>query len=185
MELCGDEDMAGLVAALQRSDVNDLAEVDRLVARFPEDPRLHFIRGSILAGKQQHSDAHASLSRAVELAPEFHIARYQLGFFELTSGEVDQALSTWGPLQRLPADFYLRKFVDGLIRLVRDEFDEALALMREGIALNRENEPLNNDIRLLMRECEKLPRGDVSGEPGDQSATSIILGQFGRKPTQH
>ncbi len=186
MELCGDEEMARLVKSLEGDDVNDIAQVDKLLTRYPADPRLHFMRGSILAGKQQPIEAHAALARAVELAPEFHIARYQLGFFELTSGEVDRALSTWGPLQRLPAHFYLRKFVDGLIHLVRDEFDDALARMREGIALNHENEPLNNDIRLLMRECEKLPRGGGDGGgAGDQSATSVILGQFDPKPVRH
>ncbi|WEK46114.1 MAG: hypothetical protein P0Y56_13980 [Candidatus Andeanibacterium colombiense] len=186
MELCGDEEMAGLMEALQKDDTTDLAEVDRLLQRFANDPRLHFMRGSILAGQQQPLEAHSALMRAVQLAPEFHIARYQLGFFELTSGEVDRALSTWGPLQRLPADFYLRKFVDGLIHLVRDEFDEALTLMREGLALNRENEPLNNDIRLLMRECEKLPHGaKASGEESDLSATSMLLGQFVGKPAEH
>ena len=185
MELCSDEQMAGLVEALQGDDTNDLAKVDQLLQRFANDPRLHFMRGSILAGRQQPLEAHSALTRAVQLAPDFHIARYQLGFFELTSGEVDRALSTWGPLQRLPAEFYLRKFVDGLIHLVRDEFDEALALMREGIALNLENEPLNNDIRLLMQECEKLPRSQGSGEEGDLSATSVLLGQFGIRPTEH
>ena len=186
MELCGDEEMAGLVRALQSDGSNDLAEVDRLVQRFPDDPRLQFMRGSILAGRQQPLEAHSALTRAVQLAPEFHIARYQLGFFELTSGEVDRALSTWGPLQRLPADFYLRKFVDGLIHLVRDEFRDALALLREGIALNRENEPVNNDIRLLIQECEKLPRKSGDADlASDLSATSVLLGQFGYKPSEH
>ncbi|RZA18364.1 MAG: hypothetical protein EOP02_20240, partial [Proteobacteria bacterium] len=70
--------MAGLVKALQGSDADDLAAVDRLAARYPADPRLHFMRGSILAGRKKPIEAHAALSRAVELAPDFHIARYQL-----------------------------------------------------------------------------------------------------------
>lgn len=186
MDLCSDEEIAGLVSALQSADADDLAQVDGMLRRFPDDPRLHFIRGSILAGRQDALKAHAALARAVELAPDFHIARYQLGFFELTSGEVDRALSTWGPLQRLPADFYLRKFVDGLIHLVRDEFDQALTLMHEGIALNRENEPLNSDIRLLMSECEAARNANRADDDasGDLSATSVILGQFVHK-TRH
>lgn len=186
MELCGDDDMASLVKSLQNEGTNDLAQVDEALARYPDDPRLHFMRGSIQAARQQPIEAHSALARAVQLAPDFHIARYQLGFFELTSGEIDRALSTWAPLLRLPADFYLRKFVEGLIHLVRDEFDDALAAMREGISLNTENEPLNNDIRLLMRECEQLPHdGGEGGEPNDRSATSFFLGQFGHKSTQH
>lgn len=186
MELCDDETMAGLVQTMQRSNADDLVAVDGLIARYPADPRLHFMRGSILAGRKEPMEAHAALSRAVELAPDFQIARYQLGFFELTSGEVDQALSTWGPLLRLPEDAYLRKFVEGLTHLIRDEFALASARMREGIALNRENEPLNNDIRLLLAECEKSNDDghQVPSEDDDStlSATSLILSQFGNRP---
>jgi len=189
MDLCSDEELAGLVKAIERAEDGGLAPVALLIERYPGDPRLHFMRGSILTGQKQALEAHAALSRAVELAPDFHLARYQLGFFELTSGEVDRALSTWGPLLRLPADAPLRLFVEGLTHMVRDEFPEAIGKMREGITRNRENEPLNHDIRLLVGECEKLAGGeppDDAREDGggpDLSATSIILGQFARGPS--
>jgi len=204
MVLCSDAEMAALIeAAEQASSGGDTAPVDALIARFPEDPRLHFMRGSLLAGGGRPLEAHGSLARAVELAPDFHLARYQLGFFELTSGEVDEALSTWGPLLRLPEGAYLRRFVEGLTHLIRDEFGEAIACLRSGIALNRENEPLNNNIRLLIGQCEALRAGgeaqggsekDGREESGrassrheeeggsDLSATSILLGQFSRTP---
>jgi tetratricopeptide (TPR) repeat protein len=188
MELCSEEEMSALVQAIQSDDRGDLAAVDKFLQIYRDDPRLHFMRGSILAARQRHVEAHASLARAVELAPEFHIARYQLGFFELTSGEADKALSTWGPLLRLPEEFYLRKFVEGLTCLIRDEFDQAVALMREGLALSTENEPLNNDIRLLMGEAEKAAKQGKPSDPGeegsDRSATSVLLG-FSDKPTRH
>lgn len=190
MDLCSDEELAGLAKAVEGARDDGLAAVALLLERYPGDPRLHFMRGSILAGQKQPLEAHAALSRAVELAPDFHLARYQLGFFELTSGEVDRALSTWGPLLRLPAEAPLRLFVEGLTHMVRDEFPEAIGRMREGIARNRENEPLNNDVRLLIGECEKLAGGerpddvgkDAEGdaEGSDLSATSVILGQFAR-----
>jgi tetratricopeptide (TPR) repeat protein len=188
MTLCSDAELETLVEAIQGNDRDDLAQVDALAARYPEDARLHFLRGSILAGRQRPIEAHAALARAVALAPDFAIARYQLGFFELTSGEVDQALSTWGPLLRLPEEHYLRHFVEGLTHLVRDEFAEAIARMQSGMALNQENPPLNNDIRLLICECEKLARGETASLPdaaSDQSLTSLMLGQFGTGSTRH
>lgn len=193
MILCADTEIAALVESIQSGDGDDLPQIDGLIARFPQDPRLHFLRGSILAGRQRAIEAHAALSRAVELAPDFHVARYQLGFFELTSGEVDRALSTWGPLLRLPEDNYLRVFVEGLTHLARDEFTEAIARMQAGMALNAENTPLNNDIRLLIVECEKLASGESgggdagggSGDMSDLSATSIMLGQFSPGSTKH
>lgn len=180
MTLCDDSELQQLIAAIQSDDGNDLVEVDRLLARFPEDPRLLFMKGSILASKQMAIQAHEALARAVALAPDFHIARYQLGFFELTSGEADRALSTWGPLLRLAEDHYLRRFVEGLTHLVRDEFASAIAELEAGLALNRENKPLNNDIKLILVECRKLAaEGAGDGNDGDLSATSLLLGQFG------
>ncbi len=185
MELCSDGEMAALLKAVEREEEDDLAAVDSALQRFPEDPRLHFMRGSILAGRQQPLPAHTALSRAVDLAPDFHLARYQLGFFELTSGEVDQALSTWGPLLRLTEDAYLRRFAEGLTHLVRDEFDRAVERLEAGIAANSENEPLNQDIRMLIAACENAATGQTNGSAHgestqDKSATSILLGQFNR-----
>lgn len=186
MSLCEDADIDALVAAIQGDDQHDLSKVDALIARFPDDPRLHFLKGSILAGRGRSIEAHASLSKAVELAPEFHLARYQLGFFELTSGEVDRALSTWGPLLRLSEENCLRHFVEGLTHLIRDEFSEAIDRMNSGMALNPDNVPLNNDIRLLIAEAEKLAAAERPAEGDeDSSATSIFLGQFGPGNTRH
>jgi Flp pilus assembly protein TadD len=189
MKLCDDSEIEALTAAIRDDDSGDLAEVDRLLARFPDDARLHFLRGSILAGRQRATEAHSALTRAVELAPDFHIARYQLGFFELTSGEADQALSTWGPLLRLGQDHYLRLFVEGLAHLVRDEFAEAMEKMKAGVAANTENAPLNHDIGLLVAECEKASAlgNQARSEPeeSDLSATSIMLGRFSPSSTTH
>lgn len=191
MKLSDESEIEALLEAIRGDDAQDLAQADRLLARFPDDPRLHFLRGSILAGRQRAIEAHSSLSRAVELAPDFHIARYQLGFFELTSGEADKALSTWRPLLRLPQTHHLRLFVEGLTHLVRDEFADAIRKMKAGMAANTENPPLNNDIALLVAECEKLAGGsdeDSSGaerEDSDLSATSLMLGQFSPGSTKH
>lgn len=190
MTSCPDEEIAALSQALEKDNNDGAPELDALLSRYPDDPRLHFLQGSIHAATSNHVLAHKSLSRAVELAPDFHIARYQLGFFELTSGEADAALSTWGQLLRLSDQNYLRHFVEGITHLIRDEFDAALGKMQSGIALNQENEPLNNDIRLLMEQTEKLMSGntvsaDYDSGSDDQSATSILLGQFGSEPTKH
>lgn len=190
-DLCPEEEVAVLLQALE-GEGDDIAELDARLANYPNDPRLHFMKGSVLAGIGKAIEAHASLSRAVELAPEYHLARYQLGFFELTSGEADRALSTWGPLLRLPKDAYLRQFVEGLTAMIRDEFEQAIQRFEEGIALNSENAPMNADIELLLEQCRTIAgrdSGQTTAYPdsnGDeQSATSVLLGQFGKSPTRH
>lgn len=183
---CMDEELQELMQAIEGNDGTDLMRVDRLIADYPDDPRLHFLRGSILAGIGRPIEALPALNRAVDLAPDFAIARFQLGFFQLTSGEAANALGTWGPLALLPTDHYLRKFVAGLTHLIRDEFAEAQIQLREGIALNQENPPLNRDMQLIVDQVQALGSdqptadGDVSA-----SATSFLLGQLSGRGTTH
>lgn len=181
--LASDVEIAELVQAIESIDAGDDDKVGTLIRQYPEDPRLHFMQGSILAGKGRAIEAHKAMSRALELAPAFALARYQLGFFEMTSGEPERALSTWGPLLAAPRDNYLRVFVEGMTHLIRDEFVEAIARFEAGIALNNENVPMNNDIHLLIAECRKLlERSDGSGDD-ELSATSLLLNRFGGSGT--
>lgn len=173
--LCTDEQLSELVQAMQSGE-DQLDRVEALLAEFPEDARLHFLRGSMLVGAGRLIEAHRSLSRAVEIAPEFAIARFQLGFFQLTSGEADRAIETWGPLDRLPDGHYLRAFVDGLRCLIRDDFNGAISRLREGIGLNTENPPLNRDMQLIIDQCLPLAAGGDAAEA--VSETSLILKQF-------
>lgn len=177
--LCGDDEMQALMTAIQSDDSDEIARIDRLLARHPDDPRLHFLRGSVLAGIGRPIEALSSLKQAVALAPDFAIARFQLGFFQLTSGEAADALGTWGPLALLPGDHYLRLFVTGLTHLIRDEFPQTIAALDAGIAANAENPPLNRDMRLIIDKVEQIPETAKEEEDETISATSLLLGQFG------
>jgi tetratricopeptide (TPR) repeat protein len=184
--LASDAEIAALVETISGADADDDGAVRALLVRYPDDPRLHFMLGSVLAGRGLAIEAHSAMSRAVELAPAFALARYQLGFFELTSGEPERALSTWGPLLVAPSNNYLRVFVEGMTHLIRDEFAEAIEKFQAGIALNHENPPMNADIQLLVAECRRLQdRGPASGAGDDEevSATALLLGRFGGNRT--
>jgi tetratricopeptide (TPR) repeat protein len=182
--LCDDAELQALMTAIQSDERDEIAQVDRLLARHPDDPRLHFLRGSILAGIGRPIEALATLKNAVALAPDFAIARFQLGFFQLTSGEAADALSTWGPLALLPDAHYLRSFVGGLTYLIRDEFAEAIAQLEAGIAANAENLPLNRDMQLIIDRTRAL-LDPAAPEPSSASATSLLLGQFGGPSRSH
>ena len=180
-ELCEEGELQTLVEVIQSSqDSNsDVARIEALLHRYPGDPRLHFLRGSVLVGAGRHIDAHQSYSKAVEIAPDFAIARFQLGFFELTSGEAQASLETLAPLQNLPDTHYLKMFTAGLFSLIRDDFSQAIAHFKSGIEANSENLPLNNDMQLLIDECAPLAKSLQSNETG-VSETSLILNQFSK-----
>jgi tetratricopeptide (TPR) repeat protein len=183
MTLCSDEEIGQLLGAMEAGTSDELALAERLIDAYPDDARLHFLRGSMLAGRSRPIEAHASLSRAVELAPDFALARFQLGFFELTSGEATRALATWEPLQSLPATHYLLQFVTGLRCLIEDRFAEAIVALEAGLAANEENVPLNRDMQLIIDQCRDLAAS--GGASSETSATSFLLDQLGARGTTH
>jgi tetratricopeptide (TPR) repeat protein len=178
--LCDQAHLQELMLAMQSDQADELQRADELLEEFPDDPRLHFLRGSMLASIGRLIEAMPALKKAVELAPDFLIARFQLGFFQLTSGEAANALSTWGPLALLPESHYLRMFVAGLTHLIRDEFAQAVEQLRAGIAANDENLPLNNDMQLIVNQTTALMASNASAEEdlAAASSTSFLLDQL-------
>jgi tetratricopeptide (TPR) repeat protein len=176
-QLCDEDTLNALIQDMRTEPHEQLDRLEALLLDFPDDARLHFLHGSTLIGVGRLIEAHRSMTRAVAIAPDFWIARFQLGFFQLTSGEAENALETFGRLDRLPDGHYLRKFVDGLRCLIRDDFTGAIEGLRQGIALNTENPPLNNDMQLIIDRCAQAA-GAGSGDDGPVSETSLILHQF-------
>jgi tetratricopeptide (TPR) repeat protein len=190
-----DEELGLLLSQLVGNGEGDISAIDVILTRHINDARLHFLRGSILANIGRASEAHEALSRAVQLAPDFAIARFQLGFFELTSGEADLALESWRPLDQLPTGHFLSHFVSGLRALIVDDFVTCATELRTGIGLNTDNAPLNNDMRLIIEQCQPFIATDASHErpesisssslDDDISVTSLLLGRSGPRNSGH
>lgn len=177
--LCDEDTLLKLAEAAQLDTAQAVGLIDEALRDHPDDARLHLLRGALLIEMGRLIDAHRALSCAVESAPDLHIARFQLGFFELTSGEADRALATWAPLKTLPTDHFLYLFVIGLENLVADRFEDCIARLEEGIAGNQQNSPLNRDMKLIIDECRSALETDGTADLGkndDVSAASLLLG---------
>jgi len=176
-----------LQAASQRigqSPAEGLKAIEAAIADYPGDARLHFLKGSVLASFERYGEACESMARAVELAPEFSIARFQWGLLMFTSGDAVGAERAWAPLEKAPADPGLSEFVRGLRALARDEFHAAVDWLRQGLAKNTSNPPLNHDMQMLIDEIgRKL--ADPAAIEDATSPTHQLLQQPVSKPTRH
>jgi len=179
---CPEDLLSEVMATAQASDEDGLAATDQALRTHAGDARLHFLRGSLLAGLKRYDEARQAMGRAVQIAPTFAVARFQLGLLELTSGQAEAAEATWGPLQDLPEHHYLRLFAAGLGRLIRDDFPGTIALLMEGIENNDENLPLNRDMQMMIAEAQKKLDEAAGEEPS--SAAQLLLQRFG-KDTRH
>lgn len=180
---CPAERLSALIADIQADAAQGLDAVFTALADYPADARLHFLQGSLLAGAQRYGEAHDAMRKAVEIAPGFEIARFQLGFLQLTSGDAGAAEETWRPLADLAQAHPLRLFSIGLNHLARDDFAQAIALLKEGIARNTENLPVNRDMGLLLQKAQEALDGPASGNEVT-SATDLLLREFGDR-TRH
>jgi hypothetical protein len=175
---CPDRTISILLSVIGKDASRGMSELDMALHEYPKDARLHFLKGSLLAGRQDYAAARDAMGRALALAPGYHVARFQLGFLLLTSGEAIAAQDVWGPLHALPPDHYLRLFTDGLGHLIRDDFAETVKVLEKGIALNKENPPMNRDMQLIIEQArEKMGRQD-----GPVSSVDFLLQQAALKP---
>lgn len=179
---CDDQLMQEILTVAAGDTQAGIAAIDAVLHDYPGDARLHFLKGSMLIGEKRFIAAHAALRAAVELDANLHIARFQLGFFELTSGEADAAMASWEPLKEmLAADHYLRTFVSGLEYLIFDRFSECIDSLQTGMERNDENLPLNGDMQLIIDRCRELlgdqpSASETHGSDHAVSATSFLLG---------
>jgi Flp pilus assembly protein TadD len=176
------EDQLAKLAELAAGDTRKgLRRAEVLLGTYASDPRLHFLRGSLMAALQRFDEAAAPMRRAVEIAPSYHIARFQLGLLLLSSGDPEAAAEAWGPLGALdPAD-PLRLFAEGLQQMIRDDFGEAERRIREGIARNTAHPALNRDMQMMLERM-----AEVAGRPhGEESSPAHWLLQVSASRTKH
>lgn len=192
--LCPDEPLTELLAMAGDDELAALARTETLLRDHPDDPRLHFFKGSLLAAQAKPADGRIAMKRAVELAPGYDIARFQLGLLELSSGDAEAADATLQPLTDAPEESALGLFALGLRHLARDNFDQAEALLKRGIEINVEHPLVSRDMGLMLAGIAEARDGAAAGthrpETAEQtqedvSAAHLLLQRYSDKSTKH
>lgn len=170
----------GLQASREDRREAALALFEQAAALAPLSGVPHFLIGSEHACAGDIPAAEAAFERAVELTPDFALARYQLGLLQFSTHRPGQALVTWRPLFDLPSADPLHHFVRGFEALARDSFDEALHHYREGLARNDINQALSADVLQVVEAVRQLPGVQRAGV-ADAAASHVLLSGYAGK----
>jgi tetratricopeptide (TPR) repeat protein len=132
----------------------------------------HFLIGAELAQAGDVEAAAEAFSAAVLLAPDFDMARFQLGLLQFISDRVAAAMLTWQRLFDLPDQAARHHIVRGFAALAADDFEQAAELLEAGMALNRSNDPLNADLRMVLQRIaqRRQEAGQTPAAPAVASA---------------
>lgn len=156
-----------LLRNVQARKGEDLIALLDLAAReHPADPRPLLLLAAEFVHAKRLDQAEAAYLVALQRAPGFAIARFQLGLLLLTSGRPAAAFATWAPLEQLDEKEPLRLFKRGLEAMAHDQFERARQLLLSGIALNKVNPALNRDMqKVLDRLAELAAAGAPAAAP--------------------
>jgi Flp pilus assembly protein TadD len=177
-----------MAASAAEDTANALRLFDEASALEPTSGLPHFLRASELAHLGRMDEAETAFANAVILAPELHIARYQLGLLQFTSARAAIALVTWQPLLNLPASNPLHSFVQGFAALAADDFRDARVWFTRGVADNTANAPLNQDVSIVLREIDKILEAETPAQAQAEAAGTpahVLLSNYERHGSLH
>jgi tetratricopeptide (TPR) repeat protein len=143
-------------------DSPELSRLRAAIARDPGNAELYFLLGAEHAQRQEFTEAVQQMRTALDIDPKLHFARLQLGLLYLSMSKPDDSLAIWAPLEELEETAALKAFKRGLEALIRDDFKSCIGFLQRGIALNKQNAPLNHDMTQLI---EKVRDGSVIATP--------------------
>lgn len=142
-----------------------ITSLKRALTLAPKEGRIHYMLAAEHAQIGLYDRAAEEMAEAVQLDPSLDTAHFQLGLLYITSGRVEQAARAWKPLDRLGVEHPLHLFKTGLLHLARDEFTECVQLLEKGIAQNKTNQALNNDMQRILQDVEKHLRSGAQTTP--------------------
>jgi tetratricopeptide (TPR) repeat protein len=140
----------------------------------------HFLIGSEQAAAGDLDAAEVAFANAVLLAPEFLLARYQLGLLQFSSNRAAMAMVTWGPLLALAPAEPLGHYVRGFAALAQDRFTESVAQFEAGLDCEELNPAVAADIRQVVEAVRQLAARAESSPVDEPIAGHVLLASYGR-----
>ena len=111
--------------------------------------------------------------KTVELAPDFPMARFQLGQLYIVKNDMNAAKTLLAPLTQLPAGQALSCYAKGLMAAANEEANEAIIQLQAGLACEQEIPALAQDMqRVLNNLLAMTGGGELASAPTTTSAAA-------------
>jgi hypothetical protein len=155
---------------LTHSDSSVMGLLTEAAASHPADARPLLLLAAEFVQAHDLDRAEATYVGALQRAPQFWIARFQLGLLQFTSARPAIAFVTWAPLDALEASHPLRLFKRAFECLADDAFEQATQLLHMGIAANTANPPLNQDMAMVIERIAQVQSRGKQPTPASEAA---------------
>jgi tetratricopeptide (TPR) repeat protein len=158
--------LAQALAAEQAGDAETaFALLKRSIATADASPLAHHLAAAEFAQRGDTANALLHFTRALERAPDLHVARLQLALLWLVEDSPVAAAATLRPLLGAPPVTSIEFFASGLHALTRVDVPAAIAALDRGVALGSDNAALLDDMRKLRtRLAAAVPPTDVDDD---------------------
>ena len=114
------------------------------------DPRVYVLLAAEFASAEQLDFAEGAYICALNRAPEFALARFQLGLLHFVQHRIAAAFAVWELLKPLGEEHPSQLFSSGIELYAIGKYAEALTTINRGIANNHENLALNQDMQKII-----------------------------------
>lgn len=143
-----------------------LSLLKTLIERDPGNAFGHYLLAAEHMQLGMVDRAEEGFRKVVQLAPDFPIARFQLGQLYLVKGDGTSATSMLAPLAALPAGTALSNYAKGLIAAAADDAVAAIEGLRTGLACEQDIPALAADMQRLLANLESSLAGALAPDAG-------------------
>jgi Flp pilus assembly protein TadD len=153
-----------------------VAMLKTLIGREPGNVFATYLLAAEHAQLGMMDRAEEGFRRTIELAPEFPMARFQLGQSLLVRGEANGACEILAPLAGLPANVALASYARALMAAAREDVAEATAQLESGLACEQEIPALAQDMQRVLANLQAT----TPMAAGTSPAAPMFLSNYGR-----
>ncbi len=180
--------MLGLRAGASGDSGSAIGYLKLAVNKADAHAKAHWALATEYAALKMPDRAELHFAKAVELDPQQPVARFQYGLLLLTSGRIDEAQAVWSPLDELASNDPVRLFKQGLLHMVRDEFDTALSCLRSALTEPTLDAALAKDLQMTIGRIEaavseaqgkaSTPSAPGASQPADSAESHLALSAY-------